>query len=132
MKKKTKQTKVTEPKIGKKILVGKIRGRLTPGFELRQSWRALCFEILQKQPDLPQWEIYEELRKRGIKKLIPSIRDAIARVRTALNITTWRGDDQGDPYIIVPVRMSREKYEELAKGGQHVGIVIENYLHKIY
>lgn len=79
-------------------------------------------------PDLPAWEILEQIKKRGIKKTIPGISDAICKARTNLKIETSRSDRKEDPYIVAPVRLTREQYEKLTIGGQHIGVVLEKYL----
>lgn len=132
MPKKSSSSNAGPKRIESRLVVGRKPGTLTPGFELSHSWRGLCLEILQVHPDLPLWEVCKELRKKGLKKIVPSIRDVVKKVRAALGVTTWRTDQEGDSYVIVPVRMSRDRYEQLAEGGQHVGVILENHLHKLY
>lgn len=99
--------------------------------ELDYSWSTLCTEILRSHPDYPSWEILEELSKKGVKRLAPGIRSIIVKTRAEMGIETWRADRKVDPYLLIPVRMTRENYEKLAEGGKNVGLILEKILEKV-
>lgn len=104
--------------------------RITPGLEIKQSWANLVFEIIRAHPDWPSWEIKDELRKRGLKVLIPGIGNTIKNVRASLGVDTWRFDRKGSSCVAVPVRMSREQYEAITQGGKNAGLILEDFLKK--